>query len=361
MASSLSHLQMVVLLRVAMRPERRTCEPSSARLHRESGSPSFAGSSQAMALTRTTSSGGEDPGPSGAWAVIETTEALLKEAFTPHADDFTSCGEVVCDVLIGEALVSQEDHLGANDLIIRQRIFVSSPRQLLDLLSGQQNSKWAGSWHSYPLPEPRRGYQKSAVGASPYTFTYLWSRVLRDTGDRGQDRAARTGGRPDGSVRGGVPQVLVRIPAWAWVPRRSARAWSSHRAGPSELGGRGGHQGVLRQRGPRVAAEDGDPSCQRRAGASTDPAHAGGRCDGGGQTSRNGKGHPAGGSDLSAAGEHLPALRARRVVRQGGEARLPGGSVSCEIRGRLCRLFSVRGGCPPVPHGSRWTPGEVSA
>src|SRR5512143_644061 len=41
MASSLNHLQMVVPLTVAMRPERRTCAPSSARLHRDRGSPSL--------------------------------------------------------------------------------------------------------------------------------------------------------------------------------------------------------------------------------------------------------------------------------------------------------------------------------
>src|SRR2546425_980729 len=152
MASSLSHLQMVVSLTVAIRPERRTCEPSSARLHRDSGSPSLAGSSQAMALTRTTSSGGKDPGPSGSWAVIETPEALLEETFSPHADDLASCGEVVCDSVIGEALVSQQDHLGADDLIIRQRISVGSPDQLLDLLSGQNDSKWADSWHQCPPP-----------------------------------------------------------------------------------------------------------------------------------------------------------------------------------------------------------------
>src|SRR3990172_7423746 len=50
----------------------------------------------------------------------------------------------------------------------------------------------------------------------------------RDTGDRGQDRAARAGGCPDGSVRGGVSQFLVRVSAWARVPRRAARAWASH-------------------------------------------------------------------------------------------------------------------------------------
>src|SRR5260370_31953875 len=110
MAFSLSHRQIVVSLPVAKRPERRRCEPSSARLHRDRGSPSLAGSSQAMALTRTTTSGGKDPGASGSWAVIETPEALLEEAFSPHADDLAACGEGVCGSGIGGARGSQQDH-----------------------------------------------------------------------------------------------------------------------------------------------------------------------------------------------------------------------------------------------------------
>jgi hypothetical protein len=126
-----------------------------------------------MALTRTTSSGGKDPGTSGSWAVIETREALLEEAFTPHADDFASGDEVVCDVVIGEALVSQKDHLGANDLIIRQRISVRSPRQFSQLLFREEYSKWAGSWHQYLLPKLEGGYQEIAGSTNPFTLAYL--------------------------------------------------------------------------------------------------------------------------------------------------------------------------------------------
>ena len=156
MASSLSHRQMVVSLTAVIRPELRTCEPSSARLQRESGSPSLAGNSHAMALTRTTSSGGEDPGPSGSWAVVETTEALLEEALAPHARDFASRAEVLCDLVIGEAPMSQEDHLGAEDLEIRQRIFTGSPRQLCHFLPGKEDPKWALSRHHSPPVTARR-------------------------------------------------------------------------------------------------------------------------------------------------------------------------------------------------------------
>ena len=48
----------------------RTWEPSSVTLQRERGTPKRLGNSQAMALTCTTSSGGENPGSAGALAVF---------------------------------------------------------------------------------------------------------------------------------------------------------------------------------------------------------------------------------------------------------------------------------------------------
>src|SRR5258708_32977678 len=77
MASSFSHRQMVVSLREAVNPQARTWEPRSATLPRESGSPTGAGHSQAMALTRTTSSGGENPGSAGAGDGIQAAPALF--------------------------------------------------------------------------------------------------------------------------------------------------------------------------------------------------------------------------------------------------------------------------------------------
>jgi hypothetical protein len=142
---------MVVSLMVAVRPQRRTCEPSSAKLQRDNGSPSLAGSSQAMALTRTTSSGGKDPRSTGSWAIIETPQAPFEEALTPHADDLASGGEVICNLVVRETAVSEKDHLGADDLIIRQRILVRPSRQLPQFLSRQQNAEWADSWHWNPL------------------------------------------------------------------------------------------------------------------------------------------------------------------------------------------------------------------
>ena len=68
-----------------------------------------------MALTCATSSGGKNPGSAGALAVVQAGQAFFEEAFSPAADDLTSRAETVGDLIIGEALVSEEDHLGADN------------------------------------------------------------------------------------------------------------------------------------------------------------------------------------------------------------------------------------------------------
>jgi hypothetical protein len=115
MASSFSHRQMVASLRDAVRPQARTWEPSSATLQREKGSPTRLGNSQARALTCTTSSGGKTPGSAGALAVFQTCQPFFEEAFSPAADDLASSTEAIGDLIVGEALLSEENHLGAGD------------------------------------------------------------------------------------------------------------------------------------------------------------------------------------------------------------------------------------------------------
>jgi hypothetical protein len=68
-----------------------------------------------MALTCTTSSGGKNPGSAGARAVFQASQAFFEEAFSPAADDLASRAETVGDLIIGEALVREEHHLGASD------------------------------------------------------------------------------------------------------------------------------------------------------------------------------------------------------------------------------------------------------
>src|ERR671925_1278680 len=119
MASSSSHRQMVVSLTEAVNPQARIWEPSSATLQRERGWRNRLGSSQAMAFTRTTSSGGENPGSAGAFGVFQAGQSFFEEPFPPAADDFASRAEPVGDLIVREALLSEENHFGPRDHKIR--------------------------------------------------------------------------------------------------------------------------------------------------------------------------------------------------------------------------------------------------
>src|SRR3990172_8097650 len=78
-ASSESQRQTVLSLIRATSPVRRASAATSVTLIRESGIPRDAGSSQAMALTWTTSSGGENPRAAGARVLVQPPEALFSK------------------------------------------------------------------------------------------------------------------------------------------------------------------------------------------------------------------------------------------------------------------------------------------
>jgi hypothetical protein len=86
-----------------------------------------------MALTRTTSSGGKNPGSAGAGKVFQATQSFFEEPFSPAADDLTARTEAVGDLVIRKALRSEEHHLGPCHNKIWQRIFIGASFQLLSL------------------------------------------------------------------------------------------------------------------------------------------------------------------------------------------------------------------------------------
>jgi len=86
---------------------------------RDKGRPVAAGSSQAKALTWTTTSGGENGRAPGSRFISQTSEAFLKEALAPFADDLSRDRQGGADLVVGQALSRQEDHLRAHDFIIR--------------------------------------------------------------------------------------------------------------------------------------------------------------------------------------------------------------------------------------------------
>src|SRR6266516_1294768 len=122
MASSLSHRHTVLSLMVATMPLVCAWRTISAVLRRERGKPNVAGSSQAMALIWTTTSGGKNRGAARAWSLLQAGQTLVGEALMPETDDVAAHRKECSDFVIGPTLRCQENHSGAKDDKIWQRI-----------------------------------------------------------------------------------------------------------------------------------------------------------------------------------------------------------------------------------------------
>jgi hypothetical protein len=119
MASSCNQRHRVLPLMEATRPLCWTCCTRSLVLHRDSGRPCFAGSSQAKALICTTSSGGKSPGATRTSMLFQPSEAIGKEALAPKGDYFTAGVQACGDLVVRQTLSRVQDHLGPLDLKIR--------------------------------------------------------------------------------------------------------------------------------------------------------------------------------------------------------------------------------------------------
>ena len=69
------------------------------------------------------------------------------------ADDFAPGVQTPGDIIIGESTRRIEDHFGAENLIIRQRILDRSALELGPFLSRKIDFEWAGSRHMASMPE----------------------------------------------------------------------------------------------------------------------------------------------------------------------------------------------------------------
>jgi hypothetical protein len=86
---------------------------------RLSGTPSWLGSSQAKDLTATTTSRGKDPGSTTPGPLLETSQLVFEEAFSPLGHDHPAGVQSRRDLLVVEARGSHEHDLGADDVSIR--------------------------------------------------------------------------------------------------------------------------------------------------------------------------------------------------------------------------------------------------
>src|SRR5208283_196641 len=111
MASELNHLQMVIPLILATIPLSTTYLLISSPLKRDSGKPSFKGSSQASALTATTILGGKPSRAPGSGLVGQPIQALFKKPFAPLTHDLPRQIEPGTNFVIGESLSGQKHYL----------------------------------------------------------------------------------------------------------------------------------------------------------------------------------------------------------------------------------------------------------
>jgi hypothetical protein len=119
MASWSSQRHSVAPLISATKPRSMTARRISASEKRDKGLPWSLGSSQASALTSTTTLGGKTRRGAATSSLFESNQARLMEALPPLADDLTRSIESRSDEVIGEAGSSIQDDLGANHISIR--------------------------------------------------------------------------------------------------------------------------------------------------------------------------------------------------------------------------------------------------
>ncbi|MFZ0215788.1 MAG: hypothetical protein WAM30_07565 [Candidatus Dormiibacterota bacterium] len=117
--SSFSQRQMVAPEMLATSPRLTTSDWMSVTWRRDKGKPNRLGSSQAIALTATTTSGGKNRGPPGPRALLEAGEAFFEEAFAPLGHDLESQVEAAADGLGLQPGSSHEHDLGSDNLSIR--------------------------------------------------------------------------------------------------------------------------------------------------------------------------------------------------------------------------------------------------
>src|SRR6266516_1126500 len=211
-ASSASQRQMVVPEIAATRPRVMTSSRMSGTCRRESGRPRRLGSSQAIALTSMTTSGGKDAWPSSPGSLLEAAEPLGEEAFAPLGDDLAAGVQTGPDLVVVEARSRHEHDLGPYDIPIRQRVPAGLGFQHLAFLVAQLDDVWAFPGHRSPSLERYTLVELGSLRCRTSVAMYLgvrWWDGLSD-GDRvGGSLVGEAGGgarrcdgtdTPDGSV-----------------------------------------------------------------------------------------------------------------------------------------------------------------
>jgi hypothetical protein len=103
---------------------------------------------------------------------FQTGQTFLEEAFSPQADDLAARAQARSNLIVAEALGRQQDHFGAHDLKIWQRILRRSFSKLAFLSRGERNLIGTCSRHGIGLL-PQYHATNEAFGAIDNTLAYL--------------------------------------------------------------------------------------------------------------------------------------------------------------------------------------------
>src|SRR5216683_6723467 len=114
MASAASHRQIVVPEISATRPRRSTSARISGTCSLDRGRPRRFGSSHAMALTSTVTSGGKNRGATSPGPFFEPGKTLLEETLSPLRHDLAAGVQACSDLIIAQPFGREENHLGSH-------------------------------------------------------------------------------------------------------------------------------------------------------------------------------------------------------------------------------------------------------
>src|SRR6266516_1397163 len=178
-ASSASQRQMVVPEIAATRPRVMTSSRMSGTCRRESGRPRRLSSSQAIALTSMTTSGGKDAWPSSPGSLLEAAEPLGEEALAPLGDDLATGVQTGRDLVVVKARGRHEHDLGPHDIPIRQRVPAGLGLQHLAFLAAQLDDVWALPGHRSPSLEDHTLAEPRPLRCRTSVAVYLASRSTK--------------------------------------------------------------------------------------------------------------------------------------------------------------------------------------
>ena len=150
---------------LATNPHLITSAWMSGTWRRDRGKPICPGSTQAIVLTATTSSGGGDRPAARAFALCQAGKAPLEEAIALLADELAAGVESLGNLVVAQATSSQEDHMSPEHIPIRQGISTRPGPERLAFLGAKPDLKRTRSWRLASMPQAtaiRAGYLRAS-------------------------------------------------------------------------------------------------------------------------------------------------------------------------------------------------------